>query len=57
MLDDNSVCIDWKCESFGAHRFDPGLMQIFTVTTTSKVSQSTLEFYPRYHSHVEDDAA
>ncbi|SFM98432.1 hypothetical protein SAMN05421671_4541 [Pimelobacter simplex] len=53
----NSVCIDWKCKSFGAHRFEPGLMQIFTVASTSLVSQSELEFYPRYHSHVGDEAA
>lgn len=48
----NSVCIDWKCKSFGTHRFEPGLMQIFTVASTSLASQSEIEFYPRYHSHV-----
>lgn len=52
-----AACIDFMCESFGAHRFDPGLMQVFTVTSTSLVSQSELEFYPRYHSHVEGSAA
>lgn len=52
-----AVCIDFMCESFGAHRFEPGLMQVFTVTSTSLVSQSELEFYPRYHSHVEGSAA
>lgn len=46
------VCIDWKCESFGAHRFDPGTMQVFTVVTSSLVSQCELEFFPRFHSHV-----
>jgi len=46
------VCVDWKCQSFGAHRFEPGLMQIFTVTTTSLVSQSEIEFYERGHSHM-----
>lgn len=52
-----AACIDFMCRSFGAHRFEPGLMQVFTVTTTSLVSQSELEFYPRYHSHVEGSAA
>ena len=52
-----AVCIDFMCKSFGAHRFDPGLMQVFTVTSTSLVGQSELEFYPRYHSHVEGSAA
>lgn len=50
-------CVDWKCESFGSHRFEPGLIQIFTVTSTSLISQSELEFYPRYHSHVEGTSA
>lgn len=54
---ENGVCIDWACESFGSHRFDPGTMQVFTVTTSSLASQSELEFYPRYHSHVEGSAA
>lgn len=54
----NSIDVSWKAAggsfgSFGAHRFDPGLMQIFTVTSSSLVSQSEIEFYPRYHSHVE----
>lgn len=53
----NSVSIGWKCRSFGAHRFTPGLMQVFTVTSSSLVSQSELEFYPRFHSHVLDDVA
>jgi hypothetical protein len=48
----NSACVDWKCQSFGAHRFEPGLMQIFTVTSTSLVSQSEIEFYDRGHSHM-----
>lgn len=54
---EGGACIDYACESFGAHRFDPGLMQIFTVTSTSLMSQSEIEFYPRYHSHVEGSAA
>lgn len=54
----NSIDVSWKAAgstygSFGSHRFEPGLMQIFTVTSTSLVSQSEIEFYPRYHSHVE----
>lgn len=52
-VDEDGVCIDWACQSFGAHRFDPGLMQIFTVCSSSLVSQSEIEFYPRGHSHVE----
>ncbi|WP_418061795.1 hypothetical protein [Pimelobacter simplex] len=48
----NSACIDWKCLSFGAHRFSPGVTQVFTITSSSLLSQSELEFYPRYHSHV-----
>lgn len=52
----NSVCIDWKCASFGAHRFVPGFMQVTTITSTSLLGQSELEFYPRYHSHVEGSA-
>lgn len=53
----NAVCIDWKCKSFGTHRFDPGLMQVYTIASTSLVAQSELESYPRYHSHVGEDAA
>lgn len=51
-LGTQAACIDWKCESFGSHRFEPGEMQIFTVTTTSLESQCELEFFPRFHSHV-----
>ena len=53
-LGNGAVCVDWKCEAFGAHRFDPGTMQVFTVTTSSLASQSELKFYPRYHSHAEN---
>lgn len=58
----NSIDVSWKAAgstygSFGTHRFEPGLMQIFTVTSTSLVSQSEIEFYPRFHSHVEGSAA
>ena len=53
----NSVCVDWKCLSFGTHRFEPGVMQVTTITSASLLGQSELEFYPRYHSHVEGSAA
>lgn len=46
------VCVDWKCESFGSHRFEPGIIQVFTVCATSKVSQAEIESFPRFHSHV-----
>jgi hypothetical protein len=49
-------CIDWKCLSFGAHRFDPGDMQIFTVTTSSLVAQCQIEYFPRFHSNVLGEA-
>lgn len=48
----NPVCVDWKCKSFGGHRFKPGPMQVFTVTSGSLVSQSEVEYFPRFHSHV-----
>jgi hypothetical protein len=46
------TCIDWMCESFGTHRFEPGVMGIKTVTSTSLVSQCEIEYFPRYHSNV-----
>lgn len=49
------TCIDYWCESFGVHRFKPGDMQVFTVTSATKTSQSEIEHYRRYHSHVEDE--
>lgn len=48
-----SQCIDYKCLSFGAHRFIPGPLQVFTMTTTSLVAQCELEYFPRFHSHVQ----
>ncbi len=51
----DGVCIDLFCESFGSHRFSPGEMQIFTVCTSTETAKSEIEFYPRYHSHVQDD--
>lgn len=53
----NGVCIDWAVESFGTHRFIPGLTQIFTVCSSSLVSQSEIEFYERDHSHRTGTAA
>lgn len=62
----NGINVSWKAAgavagvsygSFGTHRFEPGLMQIFTACTTSLVSQSEIEFFARYHSHVEGSAA
>lgn len=49
----DGVCVDWKCESFGIHRFNPGSIQVTTVTSTSLESQSEIEFYQRGHSHIE----
>ncbi|MCR1785295.1 hypothetical protein KVF89_22335 [Nocardioides carbamazepini] len=46
------VCVDWKCQSFGAHRFEPGPMAINTVTTSSLASQSEIEFYERGFGHM-----
>lgn len=50
-------CVDWACASFGTHQFTPGLMQVYTVTTSSEASQSDMRFYKRYLDHVGDDAA
>lgn len=46
-----SVCVDWKCQSFGAHRFEPGPLNVFTMTTSSLVSQCELEYFPRSGWH------
>jgi hypothetical protein len=60
---ENPVCVDWKTSmtpaygACGQHVTEPGQMQVFTVCTTSQAAQSELEFYPRYHSHVVDEAA
>lgn len=53
----NPACVDWKCESFGTHRFKPGPILVWTMTPTALKAQSELEFYERSHTHVEDDAA
>jgi hypothetical protein len=44
-------------EAFGIHRFLPGPMLIFTACSGSVKSQSEIEFYPRFHSHVVYGAA
>lgn len=49
--------VDWKVEAFGTHRFEPGPMQVLTVCTTSLLSQCELQYFARYHSHVEGSAA
>jgi hypothetical protein len=51
----DGVCVDWKCESFGVHRFDPGQVQVTTVTTSTLASQSEIEHYRRFHSHPYDE--
>ncbi|WP_436702467.1 hypothetical protein [Nocardioides sp. BYT-33-1] len=38
--------------SIGVPEFKPGLIQLFTVATSSLVSQSEVEMYPRGHSHI-----
>ena len=62
----NSINVSWKAAglvngisygSFGSHRAEPGLMQIFTVCTSSQAAQSEIEYYERYHSHVAGSAA
>lgn len=53
----DGVCIDWKCESFGTHRFSPDGVYTFVVTSTSLLATSSGEFYRRYHSHVYDESA
>lgn len=44
--------VSWKTSSFSPHEFEPGEMLIFTMCTTSLVSQCDLEFFPRYHTRV-----
>lgn len=48
----NPSCIDYKCASFGVHRLYPGTMQIFTVTSVSRVSQCSAEYFPRGHTRL-----
>lgn len=48
-----SACMDAKATAFGPHRFDPGPLLVFTMTTSSLVAQCEVEYYPRFHSHPE----
>lgn len=58
----NPVCVDYKTigADYGAadqHYADPGLIQVFAVTSTSLKAQTDLWFYPRYLDAVIDEAA
>ncbi|MCL2611942.1 MAG: hypothetical protein FWD95_01780 [Nocardioidaceae bacterium] len=50
-VDEQSMCLDWACESFGSHRFEPGPLLVFTMTMGSLIAQCELEYFPRFHSH------
>lgn len=56
-VNSGATCVDWKCLSFGPHRFDPGDIQVFTVCTTSLVSQCELEYFARYFGNVRGEEA
>jgi hypothetical protein len=45
------VDISLYCPAFGTHELEPGLNQIFSVTTSSEESQSEGEVYERDHTH------
>lgn len=45
--------VSYMCESFGTHRFYPGVMQVFTACQNATDSVSEAEFYPRFHSNVQ----
>ncbi|HWU22602.1 MAG TPA: hypothetical protein VN088_13800 [Nocardioides sp.] len=46
-----SQCVDYACTAFGPHRFEPGPLLVFTMTSASLASQCELEYFPRFHSH------
>jgi hypothetical protein len=46
-----SQCVDYACSAFGPHRFEPGPLLVFTMTSTSLAAQCELEYFPRFHSH------
>jgi hypothetical protein len=46
-----SACVDAYASAFGPHRFEPGPLMVFTMCTSSLVSQCELEYFPRFHSH------
>lgn len=39
---------------WGSHQFDPGEMDIFTVTTTATTARASMRYYPRAHTHPTD---
>lgn len=39
---------------WGNHQFDPGEMDVFTVTTTATTARAALRYYPRAHTHLTD---
>lgn len=51
-VSEGGTCIDWACRSFGSHRFEPGPMGVYTLTTDALASQSELEYFERYLHHV-----
>jgi hypothetical protein len=38
----------------GAHQFNPGEVEVFTVTTTTARARAALRYYPRAHTHLTD---
>lgn len=47
----NAADVSYLCLPPGIHQFEPGQMQVFTVTTTSEASSSELEYYDRNPFH------
>lgn len=42
---------DDRVKAWGIHTFEPGLMDVFTVTTGNTAAQVDLAYYPRWHTH------
>lgn len=38
----------------GSHQFNPGAVEVFTVTTTTARARAALRYYPRAHTHMTD---
>lgn len=38
----------------GSHQFNPGNVEVFTVTTTTARARAALRYYPRAHTHLTD---
>lgn len=38
----------------GSHQFDPGAVEVFTVTTNTARARAALRYYPRAHTHLVD---